>query len=129
MQVALSTKIDLSLARRLDAYIRATGKTKVAVIDEALKEYLSKEEQPMRILEIILPQFGPVTHLDAAEVIQGDTVVAIVPEPEARTNPGFDEDAFRAAILAEIQSWEDYEPGKYIVQFDPGRDNPAEIET
>lgn len=42
MQVALSTKIDVELARRLEEYIRATGKTKVSVISEALEQYLAK---------------------------------------------------------------------------------------
>ncbi len=91
-----------------------------------IEEYKSHKEENC-IMRITLSQFGLATHLDAAEVIQGDTVIATIAEPETRNNPDFDEDAFREAVLAEVQSWQDYEPGKWVVQFDPGRDNAEEV--
>jgi len=92
--------------------------------------------------KIILEQFGPVTNLDAAHIIQdGDNprIVAYVAEPEARDicttsagwypAEGWDEQAFRAAVEAIVSSWEARETGeKLTIQYDPGRDNATEME-
>ena len=86
--------------------------------------------------KIVLAQFGPVTNLDAAHIIDDNArICAYVAEPEARSihttgngawyaGEGWDEDAFRAAVVAEVATWEPRETGETLcIQFDPGRDN------
>lgn len=86
--------------------------------------------------KIILEQFGPVTHLDAAHIIDDNAqIVAYVAEPEARNGEGgmqakgWDETAFRAAVEAEVASWEPRDANETLsVQYDPGRDNATSVE-
>ncbi len=86
--------------------------------------------------QIILAQFGPVTRFDAAYIIDDSgRIGAYVAEPEARNGEGgqqsktWDEEAFRAAVEAEVASWEAKEPKeKMWIQYDPGRDNASEVE-
>jgi len=54
---------------------------------------------------------------------------ACIAEPEARaddaghTSTTWDEDAFRAAVEAEVATWEARDLGECLwIQFDPGRD-------
>lgn len=86
--------------------------------------------------KIVLTQFGPATHLDAAYVIDQDgRIGAYIAEPEARNgeggmvSPTWDEAAFRAAVEAEVASWEARNPGEKLwIQYDPGRDDATEVE-
>jgi hypothetical protein len=91
--------------------------------------------------KIVFSQFGAVTNLDAAHVID-DTgrIVAFVAEPDARDishtgggnwypAEGWDENAFRAAVEAEVASWEARDDGEKLwIQYDPGRDYATEVE-
>ena len=89
--------------------------------------------------KITLAQFGPTTNLDAAHIIDDSgRIVAYVAEPEARDlcaadsewypAEGWDENAFRAAVEAEVASWEARNDGESLwVQYDPGRDHASEV--
>lgn len=82
--------------------------------------------------KITFPQFGPVTRFDAAHVIDGHgRICAFVAEPEARdmVSESWDEETFRAALEAEIASWESRDAGERLwIQYDPGRDNATSVE-
>ena len=78
--------------------------------------------------KIVLAQFGTVTRFDAAHIIDDNArICAYVAEPEARNGAqakDWDEAAFRAAVVAEVATWEPRETGETLcIQFDPGRDN------
>lgn len=86
--------------------------------------------------KIVLEQFGPATRFSAAEVIDDDgRVGAYIAEPEARNDEDgqqsktWNEQAFRAAVEAEVATWEARLPGERLwVQYDPGRDNATSVE-
>ena len=86
--------------------------------------------------KIVLEQFGPVTRFDAAYIIDNSgRIGAYIAEPEARNGEGgmvsktWDEQAFRAAVEAEVATWEAKEPGEKLwVQYDPGRDRATSVE-
>lgn len=86
--------------------------------------------------KIELSQFGPTTRFDAAHIIDDSgRICAYVAEPEARNGDGgaqsreWDEEAFRAAVEAEVSSWEARETGEKLwIQFDPDRDNATSVE-
>jgi len=44
-QVALNTHLPLSLMRRLEEQVRRAGSSKVAIIRQALEEYLARKEE------------------------------------------------------------------------------------
>jgi len=89
---------------------------------------------------ITFDQFGPITNLDAAHIIDDNgRIVAVVAEPEARdictdgntmrAGDGWNEAAFRAAVEAEVASWEARDSGEtLVVQYDPGRNHASEVE-
>lgn len=91
--------------------------------------------------KIILEQFGPVTHLDAAHIVDDSgRIGAYVAEPDARdihtdgttavwAGEGWDEQAFRAAVEAEVAAWEARNPGEKVwIQYDPGRNHATSVE-
>lgn len=90
--------------------------------------------------KIVLEQFGPVTDLDAAHIIDDSgRIGAYIAEPEARDirttgggwypADGWDEAAFRAAVEAEVASWEARVTGEKLwIQYDPGRNYATEVE-
>ena len=86
--------------------------------------------------KIVLEQFGPVTRFDAAHIVdESGQIGAYVAEPEARNGEGgmqakdWNETAFRAAVEAEVASWEPRTTGERLwVQYDPGRDNASSVE-
>lgn len=85
--------------------------------------------------KIVLEQFGPVTRFDAAHIIDDNgRIGAYVAEPEARNDDGmtsamWDEQAFRAAVEAEVASWEPRGTGDRLwIQYDPGRDIATSVE-
>ena len=90
--------------------------------------------------KIVLEQFGPVSNLDAAHIIDDSgRIGAYVAEPKARDirstgggewypGEGWDEVAFRAAVEKEVSGWEARESGEKLwVQYDPGRDYATEV--
>lgn len=48
MQVAISTKISLETAQALEAYLKATGRPKAHVVEEALRKFLESQNKEAR---------------------------------------------------------------------------------
>lgn len=42
MQVALNTRVSIKIAKALDGYAKATGKSKASIVQDALQEYLER---------------------------------------------------------------------------------------
>lgn len=71
--------------------------------------------------QIEVQGFGEMTTFAAAEIVFGNTVGAVVLEPEGRGNfSADDEQAFRAAVRRVIA---DFEDAPNTIIFDPARDN------
>jgi hypothetical protein len=87
--------------------------------------------------EITLPEFGPATHYEAAEIVSSQGMrAAIFREPQARTERSSgewsdeQEQAFREAVR-EVAHDLDYQDGSndnepYSLVFDPARDQAEE---
>lgn len=82
--------------------------------------------------KLIFERFGPVTRFDAAHIVdESGRVGAYVAEPFARDEQAgdWDEVAFRAAVEAEVASWEARNPGETLwIQYDPGRNKATEVQ-
>lgn len=75
--------------------------------------------------EITLPEWGETHGLDAAHIMYGDTIGAVVLEPASRSDFGEDDEFdFRSNIQALVDGFED-QPDSII--FDPGRDRQSSI--
>ena len=46
MQVTLNTRVPLNIAKALDDYAQASGKSKAAIVSEALQKYLDRHQLP-----------------------------------------------------------------------------------
>jgi predicted DNA-binding protein len=46
MKVALNSKIEYEIAKALEDYSKATGRSKASIIEAALSEYFNKQARP-----------------------------------------------------------------------------------
>ena len=47
MQVTLNTRVSIELAKALDDYAQASGKSKAAIVAAALQKYLDRHQLPV----------------------------------------------------------------------------------
>jgi predicted transcriptional regulator len=49
MQTQISVRISVETAQALDAFATETGKSKASIVEQALKEFLSRQPPPERV--------------------------------------------------------------------------------
>ena len=76
---------------------------------------------------ITLTAWGEATHLDAAHIVYGEEIGAVILEPVGRSDGWGEDDEhnFRSDVRALVATFED-EPD--LIQYDPGRDRAEDEE-
>ena len=104
MQVTLNTRVPIDIAKALDDYAQASGKSKAAIVAEALQKYLDRHQLPEKETTMTLRQFlVDVLGNDYAEFLDGGELELIqndLDEPIERRFVADDNNYQATAVLA-----------------------------
>ena len=122
MQVTLNTRVPLNIAKALDDYAQASGKSKAAIVSEALQKYLDRHQLPekenaMTLRDFLVEALGN----DYAESLTDDELHLIqhdLDEPIERRCVANDNGYKATAVLAGHTLYVDLKAGHAVCSED-----------
>ena len=118
MQVSLNTRVPINVAKALDDYAQASGKSKAAIVSAALQKYLDRHQLPEKETTMTLRQFlVNVLGNDYAESLTDDELHLIqhdLDEPIERRCVADDNGYKATAVLAGHTLYVDLKAGHFV---------------